>query len=502
MIVFPGKHTALLCCFAVFGWTQVSHGQVMLSPTVEKSEAVAEPEPRSPPLLLHARPQSDPPLRYRLWPAPERHRPRNAMVAVNRSMLLVAQVSAKQKRDFLDRYDAWTEIPIDELPVEDAKASYAPFGTAIDVLRTGENWMDLKYDLGLEDMTFAEKLATLLPELQESRDLARLLCMRARVAAAENRWDDAVDDLRLGFRLSEITAHSTNTQLSRLIGIAISESLLDTIESMIQQPNCPNLYWALAGLPVDRLFSMRAAIEYESTTAYHAGSLVGLNELPDEIIGEAKALIRLKEMSDAIATMFDSVDTTAETTFLHQLSTGVLITMMVQPSRQLLLENDDWDERVDELSDAEAVLRASDFELTRIRERWLAWSLLPDELWADNKARREAAMRVSPDTVTLGGQLARIMLPSFPSATSRGLDVKQKHHQLLTLEALRMHAAETGALPDAIDKLTPVPAWLDPISRKPFVYLRKTATEATLSRAAGSSNRTNPTLTIQLQVTK
>ncbi|QDV41892.1 hypothetical protein Enr13x_17350 [Stieleria neptunia] len=502
MNVFPGKPVVILCCFAAAVWTQLSHGQVMRSPAIEKSETVVEPASPSPPLVLHARQQSDPPLRYRLWPAPERRRPRGAMVAVNRSMLLVAQVSAKQKRDFLDRYDAWSQMPLDELPVEQAKASCLPFETAIGVLRTGENWMDLKYDLGLEDMSFSEKLGTLLPELQESRDLARLLCMRARVAAAEHRWTDAVDDLRLGFRLSEITAHSTNTLLSRLIGIAISESLLETIESMIQQPDCPNLYWALAGLPVDRLFEMREAIEYESTVAYHAGILAGLDELPDEIIGEARALNRLKELSDVIATMYDSVNTPAETTWLHQLSTGVLITMMVQPSRQLLLENDDWKERVDELSDAEAVLRASDFELSRIRERWLAWSLLPSDLWDVSKAERDAAMKVSTDTVTLGGQLARVMLPSFQTATSSGLDVKQQHHRLLTLEALRMHAAETGALPEAIDNLTPVPAWLDPISRKPFVYLRQTPTEATLSRAAGRRNKENLTLSINLQVTQ
>ena len=154
------------------------------------------------------------------------------MVAVNRALLLVAQVSAKQKRQFLESYDKWSVVPIDDVPTDKAKASYQAFEVAIGVLRSGENWMDLRYDLGLEDMSSQEKTATLLPEYQEMRDLARLLCMRARVASAEKRWDDAISDLRLGFRLSEVASHGTDTLLSRFTRKKSDDAVIESYSNM------------------------------------------------------------------------------------------------------------------------------------------------------------------------------------------------------------------------------------------------------------------------------
>lgn len=491
---------ATVCVLAALVTSTPCDGQVMLSPGFEPSESTPVESKSEKIIRLYPQPQPDPMLRYRLWPAPEKRRPRPVMVAVNRALILVAQVSRTKKREFLDRYDDWTSLPIDQLPIAEARASYAPFETAIGVLRTGENWMGLEYDLGMEDMSGAERVATLLPEFQEMRDLARLLCLRARVAAAEKRWDDAIADLRLGFRLSEAASHSTDTLLGRLIGTAIGEVMMDTMESMIGQPDCPNLYWALASLPIDHLVDFREAIEYESTLSSHFGLVADLGELPDEIIGEEEALIRLKKTATAFATMFHSIGEASENASMRQMRTGLQIAMMVGPSRQLLSLHPDWADRVDELSDAEAVLRASELELSRIRDRWLAWSLLPPELGDQADRRRSEAMKAATQAVTLGGELARMMTPSIPVAASIGNDAKQKHHRLVTLEALRMHAAQNQSLPETLEQLNPVPAWPDPLVRQPFVYLCQSATEATLTMAEGRQKHDDIELTIKLQV--
>lgn len=496
---FMSQHALAICLSISILSTSVGYGQVMLSPAFEKSDAAADEAAAQKSVTLFPRMSPDPKLHYRLWPAPEKRRSRSAMVAVNRALLLVAQVSSTQKRRFLEGYDLWSTLPVNQLPVDEAKSSYRAFQTAIEVLRSGENWMDLKYDLGLEDMSSREKIATLLPEYQEMRDLARLLCIRARVAAAERRWDDTVSDLRLGFRLSEVASQGTDTLLSRLIGIAIADVMMDTIHAMIQIPDCPNLYWALAGLPVDRLFEMREALEYESTLASHIGNVADLPELPEEIIGEDKALIRIKEIADAYSTDFQSPETPAATLSLRQMSTGIYITMMVQPSRELLAESPLWKDRVAELSDAEAVLRASDFELSRIRENWLAWSSLPPYLWKDYEKELSDAMKAASRSNSIGARFARLTLPSVRRAASVGLEAKQKHHRLITLEALRLHAAGTGSLPESIDRLSPAPAWKDPLSGESFGYVRKSTTQATITRAAGSGNQNDLELEIILK---
>ncbi|MCA9137159.1 MAG: hypothetical protein KDB00_10380 [Planctomycetales bacterium] len=494
-----GFTTSLILSLGWIATPGIGHAQVMLSPAFNQPKVDAEVSEPIRSLTLHPQGQPDPVLRYRLWPAPEKRRYRATMTAVNRALLLVGQVPTSDKQRFLDHYDTWSAASFDQFPVADAKADVLPFETAIAVLRSGENWMDTHYDLGIEEMSMQEKLGTLLPEFQETRDLARLLCVRARVAAAEKRWDDAIADLRLGFRLSEVAGHSTNTLLGRLIGSAISEVLMDATETMIQQPDCPNLYWALAGLPIDHLTEIGEAIEQESTLGMHIGSVAGLQKLPAEVIGHEESLERLRKISNAFSSSLSSMYRSAGDSTWNQMTTGFQITMMVQPSRELLAQNPDWKDRLSELSDAEVVLRASDFELSRIRDRWLAWSLLPKPVWQDCEEQRNQAMHVTGAPVTLGGKLARVILPDVQRAIEVGLDIRQTHHRLVTLEAIRMHADQFGVLPETITNLSPVPAWPDPVSRQPFQYAKKSATVATLARAAGSRNRDDITLEINLE---
>lgn len=489
----------LACCTLS---VSTGHCQVMVSPALSQPERPVETKPEKKAFELRPQSQPDPLLRYRLWPAPEDRRQRAAMVAVNRSLLLVAQVPSQKKRHFLDRYDAWSELPISELPLSEAKASCEPFHTAIEVLRTGETWMDLSYDLGMDEMTFGEKIGTLLPEYQEMRDLARLLTMRARIAAREKRWDDAIDDLRLGFRLSEVASHGTNTLLSRLIGVAIAETMFQTIEEMIQIPDCPSLYWALANLPVDYLFELDKAIEYESALWNHVGAIAELDKIPDEIIGEERASYRLRQISQAYAKASEQPRQSPGQAWMRKLMSGFQVTATLDSSRQLLSESPDWKDRLDQLSDAEIVLRASELELSRIRDRWIAWSLLPPEYWDDYQDQRAAATRPPTEPITIGGRLLRQMLPAVQNVLAVGVRAKQKHHRLMTLEALRIHASESGELPATLRKLAPVPAWIDPISGNAFSYLRKSPGEAILGRTGSPRDRDNLTTAIQLKVAK
>ena len=184
---------------------------------------------------------------------------------------------------------------------------------------------------------------------------------------------------------------------------------------------------------------------------------------------------------------------------LRQLSSGIYITMMVQPSRELLAESPLWKNRVAELSDAEAVLRASDFELARIRENWLAWSSLPPELWKDYDQEINEALNVATSPITVGATFARIMLPSVRRAATIGLEAKQKHHRLITLEALRMNVSRADSLPETIDRLSPVPAWKDPLTGESFDYVRKSKTRATITRTGGSQNQDDLKLDIILK---
>ena len=61
-------------------------------------------------------------------------------------------------------------------------------------------------------------------------------------------------------------------------------------------------------------------------------------------------------------------------------------------------------------------------------------------------------------------------LPAIPSAVSARIRSQREIDQLRVVEALRLHAAQTGRWPDKLDDITIVPVPLDPWNHKPFEY--------------------------------
>ena len=475
-------------------------GQVMLSPAFEDSQQ-PEQEPSSESIAISGQAINEPLLRHRFWPAPELRRQRNAMVAVNRAIILAGQVPAKNKRQFLQQYESWSQLPFDQLPIEDAKALLLPFELAIRELRRGENWMNVSYDLATENLSVNEKLAVVLPEYQQTRDLARLLCLRARVAVAERRWQDAVADLRLGFRLAEITAHSNDLLICRLIGCAIARATMETIHDMIQLPDCPNLYWGIVSIPIDRITEMRRAVEAETILAAHAGKLIGDDKLSDELIGEDAAWTQLVEFE----TMFRSADLAApgadgSSAPFKLIARGLALSSQVQAARSVLQTSERWNSRLSELSEAETILRASAIELERTQQRWQAWALLPPELWKGYENERRTALTLGEQRVAAGANLARSFLPNVQHVLMVRQTVQQQHHRLATIEAIRASASSDGSLPSSLDHLKPVPAWQDPLTGEPFHYSKTSSTGALLIRKTAERDENPPILEITLRV--
>ena len=116
-------------------------------------------------------------------------------------------------------------------------------------------------DWGIEEEDFRgiETISFLLPTAQETRNISRLLMIRARVQIAERRYDDAIETLKLNFRVAR-TVSEMKFLVSGLIGIAEVGMGHRVIADLIAAEDSPNLYWALAELPtpmIDLRESMR-----------------------------------------------------------------------------------------------------------------------------------------------------------------------------------------------------------------------------------------------------
>jgi hypothetical protein len=91
-------------------------------------------------------------------------------------------------------------------------------------------------------------ISLLLPDLQKMRELATALQGRFRDEIAQRRFDDALYTARTMLALSRHVGEHP-TLIGELVGIAIAFVALDPLEELLQQPGCPNLYWALTNLP-------------------------------------------------------------------------------------------------------------------------------------------------------------------------------------------------------------------------------------------------------------
>ncbi len=106
-------------------------------------------------------------------------------------------------------------------------------------------------------------VGTLLPDLQEMRPLARALQLRFRSEVAVGRFDDAIATAKTMFAMARHMDENP-TLIGNLVGMAIAHLAISPLEEMLQQPGCPNLYWALVSLPTPLITCAKGARESDS----------------------------------------------------------------------------------------------------------------------------------------------------------------------------------------------------------------------------------------------
>ncbi len=149
-------------------------------------------------------------LRYRLLPEYLDRKPGNRADLYHRAMLLADQVGDQAKKKFYDDiYSRWTQGGTTLLPegLSPAQASQriSVFRGALAELEMGARRERCDWGLNLRELQGIDVISLLLPECQNSRELARVLSLRCRVEIAEGRLDDAQKRCR---RLSSSRATS------------------------------------------------------------------------------------------------------------------------------------------------------------------------------------------------------------------------------------------------------------------------------------------------------
>lgn len=292
----------------------------------------------------------------------------------------------------------------------------------------------------------------LLPDVQKLRGLAAALQERFRDEVAGRRFDDALRTAKTMFAMSRhLSEHPT--LIGDLVGIAIAFVAIGPLEEMLEQPGCPNLYWALTNLP-NPLVPLDRGLEGERLLIL--AELRGLDDSEPMSADQIKKLIA--HLDKLVALGGQPSKPSHVRGWLGPRSKD---DKLVSAARARLAEVGLPQERLLRFPADQVILldEKREYEVRRDEQMKLmnlpAWQA--EGLFGKARPAREPA-------------LFDFLLPGLDSIRRAQARLAQRVALLRHVEALRLYAAgHEGRLPPKLADV-PVPLPPDPFTGKPFVY--------------------------------
>jgi hypothetical protein len=314
----------------------------------------------------------------------------------------------------------------------------------------------------------------LLPDLQQMRTLANGLKARLHTEVATGRQTDAFRTAKTLFAMSRHTGEHP-TLIGDLVGIAIASVGIGCLEELVQQPGCPNLYWALTNLP-DPLVSMQAGL---------AGEPVLLRGEFHEL--DENAPMKPEQLKKLIARISNVLGNAREFVNARIKDAGYL-----SAARRRLVEAGYPEKRLLRFPAEQIILLDEIRGYDEHRDDIVKFMTLPAwqvETLAGpiSKPRKDAG-------------LFDEALPAFLKVRRAQGRLEQRIALLRHVEALRLFAAEhEGRLPAKLEEIS-VPLPVDPFTGKPFHYEVEGAT-AHLRGSPPPGEEKNPGFNIHYEIT-
>jgi len=323
-------------------------------------------------------------------------------------------------------------------------------------------------------------VSLLLPDVQQMRPLAIALKVRFRAEVALGRFDDAIRTAKTMFAMSRHLSEQP-TLIGDLVGIAIASIAIGPLEEMLEQPGCPNLYWALTNLPCplvpigkglegERALVLAEFRDLDDSAPMSPDQLKKFIAHMDKVLGEPGKSFNVRAWLDARITN----------------------AAKVSDARRRLVEFGLPESRLRQFSADQVLLLDQKLEYEIRRDDTMKIMNLPawqaEALADDTKPAREPAL------------LADALVPGVYNARRSQALLDQRIALLRHVEGLRLYAAEhNGALPAKLSEVS-VPLPDDPFTGKPFRYERSGAT-AHLRGTPPPSSRGKPNFNLHYVVT-
>jgi hypothetical protein len=399
-------------------------------------------------------PAPRPALRYQLLPELRELSSGNA--AQNYLKCFAEQRNFFYGKDAVSDRARYLTMPLAELPAQ----NLGDYGGA--ALRQAD-WAARQDSVDWQELgrLQAGGLDELPPGIGPLQILAMALQVRFRAEVADRRFDDAVRTGKTMFGLARHLGEHPSEAANR-VGLWIARLGLDTLREMVQQPGCPNLYWALTDLPCP-LVDLRKGIQGESALID-----AELRVLRDDVpMSEAELEPFVSHFCGLMSFAREQAGRPPES-LRPKLEAGVRDEKTVHTARRRLIEAGQAEARVNGFSPLQIILlddkRA--YEIERDERR----KLLGLPVWQiDSRERGE------PEGRPAGGLFVDL-LPAIVELRRSQAEIEQQIALLRHVEALRLYAADHhGQLAKQMSEVR-VPLPLDPITGRPFGYAAEGAT--------------------------
>ncbi|MEZ6135238.1 MAG: hypothetical protein R3C53_10040 [Pirellulaceae bacterium] len=409
-------------------------------------------------LVVRAAADSTPALKYRLWNPDYTLKPGSAQLHFFRAMLLWNQIPSEQRQEI----ETWSDDEAPQPTLAERRVVMDGLGNVFEELHLLAIAEDATWDHRLRDLRGPDMYAYLLPDVQESRALARLLDQKIRYQIEEQDLDGAVESLRDGFRLAAFVGQG-ETLVQQLVGIAIGGMMLGSVERVMQMPNSPNMYWALASLP-------RPFVDIRKSVEFELGGIHRVVPLLTEAETQTRSEAYWAQEWESLLSDFEELAGSNNS----RLALAVVGLGGAEASKQRLVEAGMERQQVDAMPDLQAILVDTSRSIRVFSDELSKAQLLPGALGQQvaEKAHRKFEQWVRENERKSGAAvLMGLLFPAVQAASTAGARQEYLINRLMTIEALRMHAAtHDGELPRKLSELDPVPALPNPFNGEAFDY--------------------------------
>jgi hypothetical protein len=423
----------LIVCALLLAWPLSATAQK----TVEPTETVVR-------LTVQPAAAPKPALKYQLLPELKEMNPGNPVQEYMKCF--AEQQNFFFNKQVIDDRERWQVMPLRDLPLKEMRyyTGRGPLAQADYAARLDTpNWQILA-------KVKSEGLSLLLPDIQQLRMLASALKVRFRIEVAEKRFDDAIRTAKTMFALSRHLGEHP-TLIGNLVGMAIANLAIGPLEEMLQQPGCPNLYWALTDLPTP-FISLRHGMQGERVLLHH----------------EFRGFEDDRSMTEAeLQRLLTRVDQTLKLAIRAEVDARTWIAPLVKDekhvaaARQRLVDSGLAEAKVKEFPAMQVVLldEKHGFEI-RLDEE-LKWVQIP--YW-------QAELYSAGPGDDLASKLINELLAFKLKIRKAQARLEQRLALLRHVEAIRLYAAEhDGKFPANLNDI-PLPLPVDPFTGQPFKY--------------------------------